>query len=140
MKASRREWLLALGLSLALVLLLSLPYLLGHVLARPGTYFTGQIMNPEDSQSYFAKMLQGYQGRWLYTIPFTPEAHQPAFIGGFYLALGQLARVLGLSLVQIWHVARMAAGLFLFLATFGFVASFLERSRWRWTAFLLAVL
>lgn len=140
MKASRREWLLALGLSLALVLLLSLPYLLGHVLARPGTYFTGQIMNPEDSQSYFAKMLQGYQGRWLYTIPFTPEAHQPAFIGGFYLALGQLARVLGLSLVQIWHVARMAAGLFLFLATFGFVASFLERPRWRWTAFLLAVL
>lgn len=140
MNIARKEWLLALGISLALVLLLALPYFLGHLLARPGTYFTGLIMNPEDSQSYFAKMLQGYQGRWLYTIPFTPEAHRPAFIGGFYLALGHLARLLGLSLVQVWHLARMAAGLFLFLVTFGFVATFVQRPRWRWTAFLLAVL
>jgi len=97
-------------------------------------------MNPEDSQTYFAKMFQGFQGRWQYTIPFTPETHQPAFIGGFYLALGQVARLFGLSLVQVWHLARIVAGLFLFLATFGFVATFLQRPRWRWTAYMLAVI
>ena len=140
MNVSRREWLLALVVSLGLVVILSLPYFLGHSLARPGTFFTGLVMNPEDSQSYFAKMLQGYDGQWLYRIPFTPESHRPAFIGGFYLALGQMARFLNLSLVQIWHLARAVAALFLFLITFGFIAKFLERPRWRWTAFLLAII
>lgn len=138
MKATRSEWLWALVVSAMLVTILSLPYFLGHVLARPGTFFTGLVMNPEDSQSYFAKMLQGLNGQWLYTIPFTPEAHRPAFIGGFYLALGQLARFLGLTLVQIWHLARVITGFFLFLVTFGFIARFLQQPRWRWTAFLLA--
>jgi len=140
MKVSRSEWLLALAVSVIMVALLSVPYILGHELARPGTFFTGLIMNPEDSQSYFAKMLQGQEGRWLYTIPFTPEAHQPAFVGGFYLALGHLARGLDLTLLQIWHVSRSIASLFLFLVTFGFVTRFLRQPRWRWTAFLLAIL
>ena len=138
-RVSRKEWLLALAVSVALVAVLSFPYLVGHNLARPGTYFTGLVMNPEDSQSYFAKMLQGYDGQWLYTIPFTPEVHRPAFVGGFYLALGHLARALNLSLVQIWHLARIIASLFLFLVTFRFIAYFLRRPRWRWTAYLLAV-
>ncbi len=138
MKVTRSEWLWALAVSTLLVAILSLPYLLGHTLARPGTFFTGLVMNPEDSQSYFAKMLQGFNGQWQYTIPFTPEPHRPAFIGGFYLALGQLARFLGLTLVQIWHLARAITGLFLFLVTFGFIARFLQKPRWRWTAFLLA--
>jgi hypothetical protein len=37
-------------------------------------------------------------------------------------------------------MARIAADLFLLLVTFGFVASFLRQPRWRWTAYLLAVL
>lgn len=139
MNISRREWLQALVVSLVLVAIVTLPYILGHTLARPGTFFTGLVMNPEDSQSYFAKMLQGYDGQWLYRIPFTPEAHRPAFVGGFYLALGQLARFLGLSLIQIWHLARALASLFLFLITFGFIARFLDQARWRWTAFILAI-
>ena len=52
-------------------------------ITAPGLSFTGILMNPEDSQTYFAKMLQGYNGRFLYTIPFTPEPHDPAFVGVF---------------------------------------------------------
>jgi hypothetical protein len=137
---SRREWFLALVFAVLLTTLLAVPYALGHVLARPGTEFTGTLMNPEDSQSYFAKMLQGLDGRWLYTIPFTPEEHDPAFLGGFYLALGHLARWFGLSLVTIWHGARVVAGLFLFLMTFVFVATFFRDKRSRWTAYALALL
>ena len=134
-----REWLIAFVIASSATLSLQVPYALGYTLARPGLEFTGVIMNPEDSQSYFAKMLQGYDGRWLYTIPFTTEEHAPAFVGGFYLALGHLARTLGWSLEAMWLTARVVADLLLFLAIFGFIAIFLQDLRARWTAYLLAL-
>jgi hypothetical protein len=138
-KLTGREWLAALCVAVVAVGLLQIPYALGYALARPGTEFTGVIMNPEDSQSYFAKMLEGYDGNWLYTIPFTTEEHSPEFVGGFYLLLGHLARFLNLPLVAVWHLARIAADVIMFLAAFGFVATFLREPRTRWTAYLLAV-
>lgn len=137
---SRREWIIALLIALAMTAILTIPYLLGYNLARPGSVFTGLVMNPEDSQSYFAKMLQGYDGHWRYTIPFTPERHEPAFVGGFYLALGQAARWFNLSLDYIWNGARVVADIILFLFTFTFISTFLNNKLQRWTAFLLAIL
>jgi hypothetical protein len=133
------ERVAALASALALILLLQLPYLLAYQTARPGAVFTGLIMNPEDSQSYFAKMLQGYDGAWRYRIPFTPEAHEPAFIGGFYLALGHVARLAGLSLEGVWHLARGLAGFGLFVAAYGFIAGFLKERGERWLAYWLAI-
>ncbi len=138
-QVSLREWGVAIVVALFVVALTLIPYLLGYALARPGTEFTGVIMNPEDSQSYFAKMLEGYDGSWLYTIPFTTEAHAPEFVGGFYLLLGHLARALNLSLDAIWNLARVVADMLMFPATFGFIATFLRDARARWTAYLLAI-
>jgi hypothetical protein len=133
------EWLLAAGVALAATLLLLIPYVLGYALAQPGTEFTGILMNPEDSNSYFAKMLQGYHGQWMYSIPFTPEDHAPAFLGGFYIGLGHLARIVNIDLVTIWHIARVLLGLILFLTTFVFIAHFVPDKATRWTAYLLSV-
>ena len=138
-RLTAREWLAALCVAVVAIGLLQIPYALGYTLARPGTEFTGVIMNPEDSQSYFAKMLEGYDGHWLYTIPFTTEKHSPAFLGGFYLLLGHLARWLGVTIEGIWHLARVISDLILFLVTFGFIANFLREPHTRWTAYLLAV-
>lgn len=134
-----RDWIIAAVVALVAVALTMIPYALGYALARDGTEFTGVIMNPEDAQSYFAKMLEGFDGQWLYTIPFTSEDHAPAFVGGFYLLLGHLARVLNLSLTAMWHLSRVVADLILFLAAFGFIAAFLRDARARWTAYLLAI-
>lgn len=133
------DWLEPALLALLLVAVLYLPYLLAYQTARPGTVFTGLIMNAEDSQSYFAKMLQGYDGAWSYRIPFTPEAHEPAFVGGFYLALGHVARLAGLSLEGIWHVSRGVAGFGLFLAAYAFIAASLPGRGERRLAYLLAL-
>jgi hypothetical protein len=138
--ATRREWLTAAVLALGLMALLSAPYLLGHFLAPPGTFYTGIIMNPEDTQSYFAKMAQGFDGRWLYMIPFTTEPHPPAFVGGFYLALGHFARLAHLPLESTWHLARFVAGVIVLLATFLVIATHLPGRRARWTAYFMAVL
>lgn len=139
MSDGRSQWLLIILLAVGLVALMSLPYWLATTTARPGTFFTGIIMNPEDSQTYFAKMRQGYDGQWLYTIPFTTEAHEPAWVGVFYVWLGQAARALGVSLTAVWHGARSIAQFILFLTTYWFVGAFTENGRERWTAYLLAL-
>lgn len=137
---SLNEWLVAAGVALAMTVVLALPYILGYLTSGPGIEFTGLIMNPEDSNSYFAKMLQGYEGHWLYTIPFTSEAHDAAFLGGFYLLLGHIARILGVGLDPAWHLSRALASMFLFLVTFAFIAEFLPKRNMRWTAYLIALL
>ena len=136
---NRKEWALALLVGLAMVGITAVPYLLATLAAQPGTIFTGTLMNPEDSQTYFAKMLQGYDGRWLYTIVFTAEPHQPAFLGGFYFFLGHIARSTGLTIVTVWHLARAVSVLLLTTAVYGFTAFFVADRRTRLTGFLTAV-
>ncbi|MCA9972968.1 MAG: hypothetical protein KC425_22275, partial [Anaerolineales bacterium] len=103
--------------SLVLTCLMALPYAVAYLAAPADLAFTGLIMNPEDSQTYFAKILQGFDGAWQYTIPFTPEPHAPALVGIFYVWLGRLARLLGLAPIVIWHAARVVAQLILFGVT-----------------------
>ncbi len=138
-KIAGSEWLGAFLIAIAAAAVLSLPYVLGYMLSEPGRIFTGVIMNPEDTQSYFAKILQGYDGRWLYSIPFTPEQHDAAFLGGFYLILGHTARWIGLSIEGVWHMARIVTNLFLFMVTFGFISTFTPDKQTRWIAYLIAL-
>jgi len=136
---SRKEWGMVLLVGLLLVGITAVPYLLAYLTVQPGMVFTGTLMNPEDTQTYFAKMLQGYDGRWLYTIVFTAEPHSPTFLGGFYFFLGHVARWTGLTLTAVWHLARAVSVLLLAAAVYGFVAYFVTSRRTRLTAFLTAV-
>ncbi|WP_420631470.1 hypothetical protein [Candidatus Leptofilum sp.] len=138
-KISQKEWLLAAGVAVATAVLGLIPYWLGNLLAPDDLVYMQLIMNPEDAQTYWAKMLQGFDGAWLYTIPFTPEPHAAAGVGVFYVWLGQLARGLGVSLTAVWHGSRFVASILLFLITFRFVAAFLPDRRSRWAAYLLAI-
>ena len=89
------EWRLALLVALITAVLGLIPYWLGNLLTPDGLIYMQLIMNPEDAQTYWAKMLQGFNGAWLYTIPFTPEPHAPAGVGIFYVWLGQAGTIAG---------------------------------------------
>ncbi len=130
---------MAVGVAVATAVLGLVPYWLGNLLAPDNLVYMQLIMNPEDAQTYWAKMLQGFDGAWLYAIPFTPEPHAAAGVGIFYVWLGRVARGLGLPLTAVWHGSRFAASILLFLTTFRFVATFLPNQRARWTAYLLAI-
>lgn len=136
---STRELIMAAAIAVALLLCVNLPYALAYFLPQPNREFTGVLMNPEDSNSYLAKMQQGYEGEWLYHIPFTAEEHAPAFLGGFYVLLGQLARLTALSVIQMWHLARLTCALVMCLVVYGFIKSFLADSRTRRLAYLIAL-
>ena len=125
-----KQWRWALLISILTALLLQIPYLLGYITTPDGQFYTGLIMNPEDSQTYWAKMTQGYNGAWAYTIPFTTEPHEPAYVGVFYVWLGQSARFLGISLTAVWHLSRLVADVVLFVTVYWFIGLFLGTGGW----------
>lgn len=136
---NRKEWLAALSVALFTAVLGLLPYWLGAANPPEGQVYMHLIMNAEDSLTYWAKMLQGLDGAWQYTIPFTPEPHDSAAVGVFYVWLGQVARLLTVPLTAVWHGARFVAAIILFMMTFWFTAVFLTNKLARWTGFLLAL-
>src|SRR5687768_9781340 len=105
---SYRQWLTLLLVASLLAGLFILPYVLGHLLAPAGTVYTGLFNNVDDG-TYLSAIEQGRQGHGTYRNLFTSEEHQPAYIEGFYLALGWLARLLGLSTTAIWHMGLFLA-------------------------------
>lgn len=97
------------------------PYAYAHLATPPGLRFTSLLFNPQDGNSYYAKMLQGARGEWLFHLPFTSEPHEGAFIFSYYLTLGHLARLIGLPVPLVYHLARLVNGFLLLLTVYGFV-------------------
>ena len=95
------------------ILLIVLPYLIAAISAQGDSAFGGFLLNPKDGNSYLAKMYQGNQGDWLFTLPFTAEkgVGQPLFT--FYLFLGHLANWFDLPLIWMFHIARICSAGFL---------------------------
>ena len=109
-----------LGFPIALALVLGalslLPYLLAYAWTPPGKHFAGFFFIADDATTYLAKMRQGADGAWLWTDPYTSEAHGGVFLFGFYLLLGHLAALLHLPMVLAYHLARVAGGVALVIA------------------------
>ncbi|GAB4406912.1 MAG: hypothetical protein Kow00123_19680 [Anaerolineales bacterium] len=115
------------------------PYAVAWLGAPQGLVFTGVLYNPWDGHSYLAKMRQGWDGQWLFHLPFTEEPHDGAFIFAFYLALGHAARALGLSLPLTFHLARVLASAFMFAMLWRLLGRFFAGPMRR-RAFLLTAL
>ncbi len=137
-KITRREWAIAAGMAFVVTLLLQIPYGLGYWTARAGTEYSGLLVNLSDV-TYYVAMQLGQQGEWLYRIRFTTEPHNGAFLYTFYLALGHLARLLGMNAESMWHLSRAVASFVMFMLVFGFGAFFIDKPHWRRVAFALAL-
>lgn len=135
--SSKAEWLWVLGWSLALATLTSLPYVAGMLASTPDRQFGGLVYNVLDCNSYIAKMRQGARGDWLFTLPYTSEQHQGAFVYPFYLILGKLAALSSLSLVSAYHLARLASIPILLASVYAFLARVTPWRAIRRIAFLL---
>jgi len=120
--SSKPEWLWVLGWSLVLAALTSLPYVVGALASTPDRQFSGLVYNVLDCNSYIAKMRQGARGEWLFTLPYTSEQHRGAFVYPFYLILGKLAALTGLSLVLVYHLARLVSIPVLLVSVYAFLA------------------
>jgi hypothetical protein len=102
-------------------ILINLPYLAGLMAGNDQNTFSGLILNPIDGYSYYAKMAQGYQGNWLFQLPFTAEPGPPVFLFFYYILLGHISRLVHLSIPLVYHLARIFGFLFLSVQLWKFI-------------------
>lgn len=121
--------------SLAVLLLAVLPYLIVAQTTPPDLQFGAMLVNPIDGQSYLAKIRQGYDGSWLFRLPYTAIDDADAFLFTFFLGLGHVARLAGLPLTSVYHLARIVGGFALLLGVYKLIARVFDLTsvrRWTW--------
>jgi hypothetical protein len=119
--------------------LISLPFIYAAFSAGGEYIFGGFLLNPIDGNTYLAKMYQGWQGEWRFKLPYTAEQGNGAYLFLFYIFLGHLSRLSGLSLILVFHIARLVS-VFLFLyVLWKFISVSGVEPNWRIPIFALAV-
>jgi len=145
---SRREWQRVILFASAVMLVTTLPYVIGWLSEGNHWQFGGFLFGVVDGYSYLAKMRLGTRGDWLFTIRYTAEPHRGALLFLPYLLLGKLTGLfvpatspdLPTALAVTFHIARVLCGLLLILVSYRFVAVFLRRPGSRLLALVLIAL
>lgn len=135
---SPSEWRWAIFAATALAFIAFTPFLWLAVTDTGPWQFMGVLHNYTDGASYLAKMGQGVNGIWLIGFLHTPEPHDGALLQVLYPLLGQLARLISLPTIITFHVARVGASLFMYLALYTLAASIWQRVRARRIFFAVA--
>lgn len=134
---SRAEWRWVAIVAAILILVTSIPYIAGFLPKASGNVFIGAVFDEEDYFSHLAAMWQGYRGAWTFQLLATPEPHEGVhLIYLFYLGLGHISRLLGMTPQAIYHIGRAVFGYLALIVTYRFIALFLKPAQ-RKTAFLL---
>jgi len=107
MNVTPREWRFVAIASLTLLLVTSIPYVVGFWMSDADRIFGGFVYAVEDGNSYLAKMQTGAAGHWLFHLAYTPEPHLGGLFFLYYILLGKLSRFLGLSMVAGLHLSRV---------------------------------
>ncbi|MDD5370086.1 MAG: hypothetical protein PHQ40_13455, partial [Anaerolineaceae bacterium] len=123
-----------------MLMLAVLPYFLAERMGGTQFVFGGFLLNPLDGNSYLAKMFEGWQGAWTFTLPFTATPGEGTYLFVFYLLLGHIARWTGLSLLLVFHLARVLSALVFLVALNRFFQWVLPEHKLTVLAFTLAAL
>lgn len=136
---SKAEWRWVIIISGFLVALTLVPYAwaLANNESENDWQFMGMLSNPKDGATYLSKIEQGRQGLWLFELRHTPESHNGAGFHTFYLFLGHASRITGLSSLLVFHLARVATSLFMFISIYQLGATIWVRLRPRRLFFTL---
>jgi hypothetical protein len=138
-EVSRREWRWVIVWIVVALIVTCVPYLIGWLRSTPDKVFGGFVIAVEDGYSYLAKMNEGARGAWLFTLPYTSEPHTATLFYIFHLLLGKVAALTGLSLIAMYHLARLIFDALLLIVTYRFLAMFTASRAVRRIAFVLIV-
>lgn len=136
---TRAEWRWVILVSCVLALLAFLPFmwvLLSGVTGE-GWSFMGALHDPYDSAVHLSQVFQGSQDLWQAQILFTPEPHDSALLDPLYTFLGQISRLTNLSPIVIYHMARVGAGICMYMAFYQLAANIWTKLRTRRIFFVL---
>jgi hypothetical protein len=137
---SKRDNLQGLLFSASLLLLINIPLLIAYQNTDQNQVFAGLLLNPIDGQSYLAKMRQGFEGAWTFVLPYTTQPGDPAPINLYYILLGHLSRIANISIISMFHIARLAGSFLLFQNIWMLSRKVFSTIRFQYVSFLLASL
>ena len=137
---TRHEWRWLISASFVVVALSCVPFIYAALAAPNDHTFIGFIVNAQDGNSYLAKMRQGYDGAWLYHLAFTPEEGRGIFTFTFYLLLGHVSRLTNISLITLFHLARLLNGIFLLITVYCLTSFLTSSITARRASFIIAAL
>jgi hypothetical protein len=133
------EWRWVVLVGSALILTAFAPFIYIVLSGATGTQwqFMGVLHDYPNGATYLSEIMQGNQGAWLVHFQHTPEPHKAMFLDGVYPFLGQITRLIAVSPVFIYHIARLGITLVMYLAIYQLAASIWMRVRTRRLFFLL---
>ncbi len=145
---TRREWRNVFIFAVAVMVLTTLPYLVGLTSQRPNWRFGWIMFGIEDGNSYLAKMREGAVDGWMFHIAYTSEPHDGAFLFTPYLAAGKIAALFASpqspdlvdAMIAVFQSARILFGILLIGVCYRFAAEFLVKRSLRWLALVLMTL
>ncbi len=125
---SRRERIWLVNLALLLVMVTTIPYLIGVASESQDWVFSGHLIGVEDGHSYLAKMLRGNVGDWLFRTPYSLIEQRGVAVFIPYLVLGKLfpGRAQHDQLVVAFHLLRSIGVVVAVYGTYRFAAHFVE--------------
>ena len=74
---SRQKWLILAFIFLAAI---CIPYVIAFLASGKDFAFAGFLLNVGDGNSYLAKMYEGWNGSWRFTLPYTANPGQGGYI------------------------------------------------------------
>jgi hypothetical protein len=124
------------------MLITSVPYVLGYVVQDEDWRFTGFVISVEDGNAFIGKMLSGSVGEWLFRTPYTATPQRGFLIFLPYILLGKLVQPTDAHepLVALYHLFRIGAGGLAILATYQFISLFVAKTIYRRIGLALSTL
>lgn len=136
---ARREWWFVATLTVAVLVLTSLPYVYGWWTAPADRHFLGLVLNVPDHAQYFA-WYRSFQSQWLISNPLTSEPSLPRFFNLQWLLLARFGAASGWSYAWVFQLLRWFAGALSGVATYMLLARVFDDVARRRAAFLVLML
>lgn len=137
--SSEWRWVILVGSALIVLAFIPFMWVILDGIVNTRWEFMGALHDYEDGAVYLSHVLQGSSGRWLSHILHTPETHGGTFFDFLYTLIGQLSRLLLLPPAAAFHISRIAASLFMYMALYQLASSIWMRLRTRRIFFALVV-
>jgi hypothetical protein len=138
-----REWRWVILISCGLALLsISTFFWVSYrtITSEQDIFFVGGLHDYPNSAGDLTRVYQGATGRWMSLYLHTPEADNGTLINLIYVVVGQLSRLFSLPAVAVYHIVRVCAGVFMYLAIYQLAASIWTKVRTRRIFFLMVSL
>lgn len=139
----------ALVYALLLILLTTLPYLIGWARQGDDWQFSGFLFGLDDGNSYLGKMRLGARGIWDFHLFYTPEPHDgvplvflPYIIPGYVVGriIPETDPAHTTALIVTFHLLRIIFDLLLLVLLDRFIAVFIPSPKTRFLALVLATI